>query len=270
MSESLQRTALVMVLTELAQSGERWVPFGVSGRHVHLSEEAVACLFGHPLTPRNALSQPGQFACQETVDLCTPGGVLKGIRVLGPERSYTQVELGAGDCRKLGLDPPVRLSGQLSGSPGGVLIGPAGEYALDSGVILAMRHLHLSPDQARAYGLKNGDAVSVEIEGPRPGIMGGIPVRVGKEHTLDLHIDADEANGWLIQNGDIARISSGKATAPGVRLASPSALSLITEADVNEAASAGQARIVCRSGGIVTPAAWDRAAILTIEITKEM
>ena len=159
----------------------RQVPVGVSMRHIHLSRREVDALFGrtYQLTPLRPLSQPGQFACQECLDVIGPKGVLHRVRILGPERPEAQVELAQTDCRTIGVQAPVRPSGRVEGTPGVLLQGPRGVLSLSQGVIIADRHLHMSTAQAQAFGLSDGDVVRVEVGGGKPGVLDGVLVRAG-------------------------------------------------------------------------------------------
>jgi len=168
-----------------------------SARHIHLTNEHIAILFGegHALTNKKDLSQPGQFACEEKVELVGPKGSLK-VSVLGPARKDTQVELSFTDARTLGLkDVPVRESGDIAGTPGIKLVGPCGEIELAEGCIIAMRHIHMTPEDAEAFGVKDKDVVKVAIEGTgRALVFEDVVVRVSKSYALAMHIDTDEAN----------------------------------------------------------------------------
>ena len=172
------------------------VQVGLSNKHLHLKEEDIEILFGkgHKLTPTKDLVQPGQFACEEKVDIEGPKATLKGIRVLGPARPETQVELAATDARTIGIKAPVRESGKLEGTPGCKIIGPCGEVELDHGVIIALRHVHLNPEQAIEAGLKDKDVVSVKIEGERGLVFDNVLVRAGEKHEREFHLDTDEGN----------------------------------------------------------------------------
>jgi len=175
---------------------ERKVIVETSARHIHLSKEHVDILFGagHALTNKKDLSQPGQFACEEKVELVGPKGTLK-VSVLGPERKATQVELSYTDARTLGLkDVPVRESGDTAGSPGIKLVGPAGEVAIDEGVIIAKRHIHMTPADAEAYNLADKQIVKVKVESGRTTIFDDVVVRVNPTFALAMHIDTDECN----------------------------------------------------------------------------
>jgi len=172
------------------------VQIGLSNKHLHLRQEDVDALFGkgHCLTHTKDLIQPGQYACDEKVDIVGPKGVLKGVRVLGPARPETQVELALTDARAIGLKVPVRESGKLDGTPGCKLIGPAGEVELEKGVIAALRHVHLSPSQAEAMGVKDKDIVSVKVDGERGLIFNNVLVRAGEAYFGEIHFDTDEGN----------------------------------------------------------------------------
>lgn len=169
---------------------------GLSNKHLHLKEADIETLFGkgHQLTPTKALVQPGQFACEEKVDIVGPKGTLKGVRVLGPARPETQVELAMTDARAIGIKAPVRESGKLDGTPGCKLIGPAGEVDLDHGVIVALRHIHLSPAQAAEAGVKDKDVISIKVQGERGLVFDNVLVRSGEGHESEIHLDTDEGN----------------------------------------------------------------------------
>jgi putative phosphotransacetylase len=184
------------------------VEVGISNKHVHLSEADLRALFGlgHPLTFKKALKQPGQFAAEEVVDVAGPKGTLKGIRVLGPVRKESQVELSMTDARTIGLQLPVRESGVLDGSPGVKLSGPAGEIDLAKGAIIALRHIHLSPAQAVEAGVKDKDWVTVKTSGTRPLIFEKVLIRSGDAHIREMHIDTDEGNAAGLKNDDFVEI----------------------------------------------------------------
>ncbi|MDI9495664.1 MAG: phosphate propanoyltransferase [Bacillota bacterium] len=178
---------------------------GLSNRHVHLSKDHIDILFGegHELTPIKDLSQPGQFACDEKVDLVGPKRTIKGVRILGPARKETQVEISLSDGFTLGLeDVPVRDSGKIDGTPGLKLVGPKGEVVLDKGVIAAARHLHMHTSDAEKYGLKDKDLVQVKVGGPRGLVFDNVLVRVNDEYALDMHVDIEEGNAAGLKNGD--------------------------------------------------------------------
>ena len=193
------------VVLELPRTkGERTIPVAVSARHVHLTQETVEALFGpgHRLTERNPLSQPGQFACEETVTVVGPKRQLENVRVLGPTRSKNQVEISRTDEFFIGIDAPVRASGDVANTPGCKLIGSHGEVDLEQGVICAWRHIHMHPDDAEYFGVKDKDVVEVAIEGtPRDLIFGDVLVRVKDSYRLEMHIDTDEGNAAELSRG---------------------------------------------------------------------
>ena len=200
---------LRLVLTELAAEGFRYAPVGVSVKHVHLSEKDLHSLFGpgYELHPLRDLVQPGQYAAKEQVTLVGPKGKLEKIRVIGPARNTTQIELGITDAMAIGMkNVPVRLSGDLAGTPGIQIQGPSGAIETDSGTIIAARHLHVSKEEALAFGLHDGMVVSIRTGGVRSGILENVICRVGKGHELEFHVDTDEANACGLQNGDIVEI----------------------------------------------------------------
>lgn len=172
------------------------IPISASVRHVHLSRAHVEALFGpgHQLQPRSQLSQPGQFACHEAVSVVGPKNSVERVRVLGPERKATQVEISRTDEFSLGIDAPIRGSGNLEGTPGLRLEGPAGSVELDSGVIQAQRHIHMTPQDAAQLGVKDRDWVMVRVSGQRGIVFDDVLVRVSEKYRLDMHLDTDEAN----------------------------------------------------------------------------
>lgn len=184
------------------------VSVGVSGRHVHLSQEDLEALFGagYELTPIKELSQPGQFAAKETVTLVGPKGVIERVRVLGPVRPSTQVEVLRGDTFKLGIPACVRMSGKLEGTPGVTLAGPHGTVALSRGTIVAARHIHMTCDEAAQRGLHDGQVVSIAFGGERGGRLDNVVVRANNTSALDCHIDTEEANAFGIKSGSVVEI----------------------------------------------------------------
>lgn len=196
------------VIKELSTRDDDKVPVGISVRHIHLTRSNIDWLFGrnYQLTPKKALSQPGQFACEECLDVIGPKGVLTKVRVLGPERNATQVELSQTDCRTIGVSAPVRDSGDLEGTPGIKLRGPLGEIEIPKGVIIADRHIHMSPADAERFGLKDGDRVKVKIDGVKPGVMEHVLIRSGEKHRLDMHIDTDDGNAFMLKQGQFVTV----------------------------------------------------------------
>lgn len=184
------------------------IPVGVSNRHIHLSQADLDVLFGpgYQLTPIKDLSQPGQFACKETVTICGPKGAIEKIRVLGPVRSKSQIEILTGDGFKLGAKAPARLSGDLTGTPGITIIGPKGSVQTNEGLIVAQRHIHMTPQDATAHGVHDGDVVSIEIEGSRGGIFHNVAIRANDTSALECHLDTEEANAMDINSSTTIKI----------------------------------------------------------------
>lgn len=183
------------------------IPIGISNRHVHLSQVDLEILFGsgYQLTPSKEL-QPGQYAAVETVNLVGPKGYLKGVRVLGPVRDRTQVEISRTDSFVLGVDPPVRDSGFLQGSASIVLVGPAGCQKINEGVICAARHIHFHTSDAQTMGVKDGDKLTVCVGGERELVFNKVLARVSEKYRLEMHIDTDEANAAGLKNGDTGEL----------------------------------------------------------------
>jgi acetate kinase len=194
----------------LDRQKEKTIPIEVSAHHVHLSRREIDLLFGpeHELTCRAELSQPGQFACEETVNLIGPKGRVERVRVLGPDRDQTQVEISMTEEFKLGVKAPIRASGALTGSPGISVEGPKGVVYIPQGVICSLRHVHMHPEDALSFGLKDRDIVSVKVEGERTLIFGDVLVRVHPEFKISMHIDTDEANAAGIHTGMQGMLSS--------------------------------------------------------------
>ena len=168
-----------------------------SARHVHVSRRVLNILFGegYELTHKKDLSQPGQFACEERVQVIGPKNSFPAVSILGPVRPETQVELSAGDARAIGVKAPIRESGDLKGSAGCKIVGPKGEVELEDGVIIAKRHIHATPEDAEKYGLVDKQIVSVKVDTPeRSLIFGDVVVRVSKNYALAMHIDTDQSN----------------------------------------------------------------------------
>ena len=245
------------------------IPVETSARHVHLTAEAAKTLFGGgALTEKRKLSQPGEFLAQERVKLVTAKGELANVAVLGPERSRVQVELSATDCRTLGINAPVNLSGDLSGAGDVLIIGPAGVVKADGAVIIAKAHIHMPPADAETYGVKNGQTASVRINSRRPITLEEVAVRVSDRFALAMHIDFDEANAAMADKNTTGTIQfaagCGEKTCALEKAAPPDCAKtvritgkkLITEADARMiAADCGEVHIP--AGVIITPAAKD-------------
>ncbi|ACT02006.1 phosphate propanoyltransferase [Paenibacillus sp. JDR-2] len=187
---------------------QKLVPVGVSARHIHLSAEHVAILFGKgsELTEAKALSQPGQYAANETVAVIGPKGSFPKVRILGPVRKATQLEVSRTDAFALGINPPVRESGNIQGSAGITLKGPAGEVTIEEGVIVAARHIHFHTSDAEKWGIADKQHLKVRFQGERGVVFEQVIARVSPDFALDMHIDTDEANAAGIKNGDTAEI----------------------------------------------------------------
>ncbi|MCL1854309.1 MAG: PduL/EutD family phosphate acyltransferase [Clostridia bacterium] len=305
--KELRDQVLRMVLTEMAKAGTLFAPIAVSGRHAHLSLRDAEILFGpgYQFTPLRDLIQPGQFACREQVVLEIGRDRLQ-LRIVGPVRQETQVELTLTDSVKLGVRPPIRMSGDLEGSLGGVLIHEDRRVALPQGVIVAARHLHLSAEEGLAFGLGDGDVVELALEGLREAVLGNMIVRCGPGHRMEAHIDTDEANACGLAEG---RLGRGRPTEvfttaePALAPASPNVPAagepaagqaglkadfipvspdlsaadldltegrglLLTEEDVRQAIRNGYRRIRCGEGAIVTPLARDTARDGDVELME--
>lgn len=180
---------------------------GVSARHAHLCREHMDILFGKgsELHIKKAIGQPGQFASEEQIQMITAKGKMT-LRIIGPLRTETQIELSATDARNAGLKAPIRNSGDIRGSAGAKLVGPAGELELKEGIIIAARHVHLYPESAEKYGLKDGDIVDIVTKGDRAVTLHNVLVRAGKAHADEVHIDTDEANACNLSSGDMVDI----------------------------------------------------------------
>jgi putative phosphotransacetylase len=280
-----------VILESFAKRGQYYIPVAISARHVHLCQKDFEILFGKgaSMTRYRDLSQPGQFASEQLVEVAGPKGSFKKVRVLGPARNDTQVEISISDSFTLGIKPLIRMSGNIAGSPGCTLVGPAGKVELAQGVIVAARHIHLSAEQTKVYGVKDGDVISLKAPPPREGLIGGIIVRSGKGHDLEVHLDTDEANGNGILCGTILEAVMGRGSGAGnggsAASGSPAAirnagavvesavtasavLDLVTERDVNIAHTKGEVLILCAAKGLISPAAADRAKEKGITIRR--
>lgn len=197
-----------MELETLAQKVLKniFVELEASGRHVHVTSDQAQVLFGHPLTPKRPLSQPGQFLANERVTVIGPKGQLENVAVLGPERKEGQVEISLTDGRTLGITPPVRLSGSVEETPGAMLMGSLGKVELKRGVIAAKRHIHMTPGDAVRFGVKDKQVVRLQTFTDRPLIFDDTVVRVSPDFETFVHLDYDEANACGFQSGDLGRI----------------------------------------------------------------
>lgn len=185
-----------------------FVELEASGRHVHVTAEQAKALFGHPLTPQRPLSQPGQYLAQERVTVIGPKGEFRNVAVLGPERKEGQVEISLTDGRQLGIDAPVRLSGDVRNTPGAVLVGSLGRVTLPQGVIVAKRHIHLTPEAAQQFGVRDKQTVKLRTFTDRPLVFDDVVVRISPDFAPYAHLDYDEANACGFHKGDLGRIVS--------------------------------------------------------------
>ena len=183
------------------------LPIALSNKHIHLSQADVDALFGqgYELTHKKDLSQPGQYACEEMVEVVGPKGSTK-MRVLGPVRPESQVEVSLADARGLGIAVPVRQSGDVEGTPGCKLVGPKGEVELERGVIVASRHIHMSLEDAEKFGVKDKDVVSVQTTGERALLFNNVLVRANAAFALEMHVDLEEGNAAGVKNGDLVEL----------------------------------------------------------------
>ena len=195
-------------LSKLADAvlGRIFIELEASARHVHITETQAQTLFGHGLTPERPLSQPGQYLAKERLTVQGPKGKFHNVAVLGPARKEAQVEISLTDAKTLGIAPPIRQSGRISGSPGAVLLGENGTVALREGVIAAQRHLHLTPEAAAMFGVTDKQSVKLETFTQRPLVFEDVLVRVSSDFANRAHLDFDEANACGMQKGDLGRI----------------------------------------------------------------
>ncbi len=184
------------------------VPIGISARHIHLSKDNLKILFGAngTLTKYRDLTQEGEFACNEKLIIKTSKNKIENVRIIGPLREYTQVEISKTDAYFLGLNPPVRDSGDIENSSPITLIGPKGRVNLKEGCIIARRHIHLTKQDVLKYNLKNVSKVQVKVPGLKGGILNNVFLKVNNSYSLELHLDIDDANAHLINQGDIVEV----------------------------------------------------------------
>jgi len=270
MNEKQIKSIVEAVLSGLPQTSSLLVrgdiPIEASARHVHLSQEAFAALFGagEP-TQKRALSQPGEFLAEQRLSIATPHGMIENIAVLGPLRPVTQVELSFTDCRKLGLSAPLRLSGDLRGAADVTLIGPAGAYQANGSVIVAQNHIHMTPADAKNFQVSDDDFVAVRAQTARPVVFENVAVRVSEKFALTMHIDFDEANACMLGNDAVGTIAN---TAMQIQNIKAIAIEdkVITEARAKELCKTGN--VMLRKGTIVTPSARDVFIQAKIEISE--
>ena len=186
--------------------GRIFVPLEASGRHVHVTKEQAVILFGHDLTPERPLSQPGQYLAKERVTVMGSKGSFENVAVLGPARKEAQVEVSMTDARSLGVAAPLRLSGDVKGSPGIRIRGSRGEVTLTEGVIVAKRHIHMTPEDARRFHVCDKQVVSLKTFTERPLVFEDVTVRISSDFATYAHLDYDEANACGFRAGDLGRI----------------------------------------------------------------
>jgi acetate kinase len=208
--ETLHALGRGQIKEDILSLSARPIPLSTSAHHVHLSQADFEALFGQgkSMTPKLPLSQPGQFAAQETVNLIGPKGRVDRVRILGPARKESQVEIARTEQFKLGIDAPLRDSGDIEGTPGITIEGEAGSIDVNKGVICAKRHIHMSPEEALSLGLRDKDVVMVKVKGLRELIFGDVLVRVHPDFRMDMHLDTDEANAAQISPGVVGYIES--------------------------------------------------------------
>jgi putative phosphotransacetylase len=212
--EEKELVQLIKEVTKRVLAGmpdNREIPIAVSNRHIHLSMEHLERLFGrgYRLNKLKDLSQPGQFAAKETVTLIGPKGKLEKVRILGPSRGDTQIEISLFDGYSLGITPPIKDSGDIAGTPSVTIQGPRGQLTVPQGLICAARHIHMHPDDAARFNVGNGQRVQVRVSGQRGVIFDQVLVRVSPNYKLEMHIDIDEANAAEIKNGQIGELLGG-------------------------------------------------------------
>lgn len=202
--EELVKVVTKIVLEKFNKLENYKIPVGVSNRHVHLSQKDLDKLFGngYKLTKKLDLKQPGQFAANEVVTIRGPKGQFENVRILGPIRENSQIEISLTDNFRLGIKAPIKQSGDLKNTPGLEIIGPKGIIKMDEGTIVALRHIHMTPDYAKKIGVKDKEIVEVETFGERQGVLGNVLIRVSEKSSLEMHIDIDEANACGLKNKD--------------------------------------------------------------------
>lgn len=284
MDQELLKSIIARVLEKISDSGltaavihPEPIPIGISNRHLHLSQVDLETLFGanYSLQKQKELKQPGQYAAIETVILAGPKGCLERVRVLGPVRKQTQVEISLTDAFRLGVNPPLRESGDLMGSSGVTVIGPRGNVQLKEGLIIARRHIHMTSADALRFGVTDGAAVQVRIDSKRGMILDDVTVRVNPQFMLELHLDTDEANAAAVNQDTMANLYSSSAyqgknvSVAGqhhsMTLENPEIVNLVTEETVRRAWK-NKTNIMIKEGTPVTPLARDILRELGIKL----
>ena len=203
-SEEVIKLVTKIVIDKIKYLENHEIPIGVSNRHVHVSQEDLEKIFGtgYVLTKKSDLKQPGQFAANETVTIRGPKGEFEKVRILGPVRERSQVEISLTDGFRLGVKAPIKESGDLDNTPGLEIEGPCGSVEILQGTIVALRHIHMTPELAGKIGVKDKEIVEVETIGDRRGLLGDVLIRVSNKFDLEMHIDLDEANACCLKNND--------------------------------------------------------------------
>lgn len=203
-TEEMVKLITKIVVDKIKDLENYRIPIGVSNRHIHLNQEDLETLFGigYNLTKKSDLKQPGQFAANETVTIRGPKGEFENVRILGPIRKESQIEISMTDSFRLGVKPPIKESGQLDDTPGLEIIGSKGIVKIPYGTIIALRHIHMTPEYAEKMGVKDKEVVEVETLGERHGVLGNVLIRVSDKFSLEMHVDVDEANACALKNND--------------------------------------------------------------------
>ena len=203
-TEEVIKRITTIVMNKLNEIENYKIQIGVSNRHVHVSKEDLEILFGkgYELTKKADLKQPGQFAANEVVTIRGPKGQFENVRILGPVREKNQVEISLTDTFRLGVKAPIKVSGDLDNTPGLEIIGQCGTVQIPYGTIVALRHIHMTPEQAKKIGVFDKEIVDVETFGEREGVLGNVLIRVSNKSALEMHIDIDEANACGLKNND--------------------------------------------------------------------
>ena len=203
-TEEVIKRITTIVMNKLNEIENYKIQIGVSNRHVHVSKEDLEILFGkgYELTKKSDLKQPGQFAANEVVIIRGPKGQFENVRILGPVREKSQVEISLTDTFRLGVKAPIKVSGDLDNTPGLEITGQCGTVQIPYGTIVALRHIHMTPEQAKKIGVSDKEIVDVETFGERQGVLGNVLIRVSNKSALEMHIDIDEANACGLKNND--------------------------------------------------------------------
>lgn len=265
--KNIIKQVIAQLETEKTDLSDGSIPIAVSARHVHLKQSDVEKLFGegYELTKRSELSQPGQFAANETIVIAGSKGSIERVRILGPARSLSQVEVSLTDAFSLGIKPPLRESGDIKDSESITLIGPQGTVHLDEGLIVAQAHIHMNPKEAKVLNVTNNELVEVAVDGVRPIVIKNVKIRVSEKYVLEMHIDTDEANSGFITQGTFGQIQ--KEGSPQIK--SLPVKTKVREEKINEYSKKllskddlekiNEKKIKIKKNTIVTALAYDRA-----------